>query len=117
MAIHNKTHELGPLFVHGIKLQKKSPVFHRYPSHEIDAPYRWSNSLIVRIPWCRQGVVLGFWRATDRTEEQTLLDALEGRQMTDDEFSDAEKTHIRRSMIKKQFTAEQQELLIDALDI
>lgn len=46
-----------------------------------------------------------------------LLDALEGRQMGDEEFSDAEKAHIRRTMIKQQFSAEQQELLIEALDI
>lgn len=46
-----------------------------------------------------------------------LLDALEGRQMDDREFSEAEKVHIRRTMIKNQFTAEQQELLVDALDI
>lgn len=46
-----------------------------------------------------------------------LLDALEGRQMTDEAFADAEKAHIRRTMIKNQFTAEQQELLVDALDI
>lgn len=117
MSIHNKTHDFGPLFVHGIKLQKKSPIFHRYPSHEIEEPYRWSNSLIIRIPWCRQGLVVGLWRSTDRTEEQTLLDALEGRQMTDSEFSDAEKATIRRTMIKKQFSAEQQELLVEALDI
>lgn len=60
---------------------------------------------------------MGLWRSTNRTEEQTLLDALEGRQMTDEAFMDAEKTHIRRTMIKKQFTAEQQELLVDALDL
>jgi hypothetical protein len=46
-----------------------------------------------------------------------LLDALEGRQISDNEFSDAEKAHIRRTMIKNQFSAEQQELLVDALDI
>lgn len=117
MSIHNQVKSVGPLFVHSIKLQKKSPIFHRYPSHEIEEPYRWSNSLIVRIPWSTYGFVLGFWRTTDRTEEQMLLEALEGRQMTDEEFSDNEKAHIRRTMIKKQFTAEQQELLVDALDI
>lgn len=115
--IHNKKHDLGPFFWHTIRLQKKSAIFHRYPSHEVDEPYRWSNSLIVRIPWTSYGFVLGFWRTTDRTEEQMLLEALEGRQMTDEEFSDNEKAHIRRSMIKKQFTAEQQELLVEALDI
>lgn len=61
--------------------------------------------------------MLGFWRTTNRTEEQMLLEALQGRQMTDEEFSESEKTHIRRTMIKNQFSAEQQELLIDALDI
>jgi hypothetical protein len=60
---------------------------------------------------------MGLWRSTDRSEEQALLDALSGRQMDAEEFSDAEKTHIRRTMIKKQFSAEQQELLIEALDI
>ena len=110
-------HELGPLFVHSIKLQKKSPIFHRYPSHEVEEPYRWSNSLIVRIPWSSYGLVWGLWRTTDRTEEQMLLHALQGRQMTDEEFSESEKTHIRRTMIKKQFTAAQQELLVEALDI
>lgn len=115
--IHNKKHDLGPLFWHTIRLQKKSAIFHRYPSHEVEAPYRWSNSLIIRIPWCRLGLVVGLWRSTDRSEEQMLLDALEGRQISDNEFSDAEKAHIRRTMIKNQFSAEQQELLVDALDI
>lgn len=117
MSIHNKKHDLGPLFTHGIKLDKKSPIFHMFPSHEVEYPYRWSNSLIVRIPWCHQGFVLGFWRSTNRTEEQMLLAAMAGRQMTDEEFSEAEKVHIKRTMIRKQFSAEQQELLIEALDI
>lgn len=46
-----------------------------------------------------------------------LLEALEGRQMTDEEFSDSEKSHIRRTMIKRQFTADQQETLVEVLDI
>lgn len=110
-------HSMGPLFVHGIKLQKKSPILHRYPSHEIEEPFRWSNSLILRMPKSFRGLVIGLWRTTDRTEEQTLLDALEGRQMTDNEFSIAEKTHIRRNMIRKQFSADQQKLLVDVLDL
>lgn len=46
-----------------------------------------------------------------------LLEALQGRQISDEEFSDSEKAHIRRTMIKNQFSAEEQELLIEALDI
>lgn len=115
--IHNKKHDIGALFWHTIRLQKKSALFHRYPSHEVEEPYRWSNSLIVRIPWSSYGLVVGFWRATERTEEQMLLAALEGRQMSDEEFSDSEKIHIRRTMIKRQFTADQQETLLEVLDI
>ena len=115
--MHYSKHDLGPLFVHRIQLQKKSPLVHRYPSHEMDEPFRWSNSLILRLPWSRQGLVVGLWRSTNRTEEQTLLDALEGRQMSDIEFSETEKQHIRRNMIKRQFSAEEQKLLVDVLDL
>jgi len=83
----------------------------------MDEPFRWSNSLILRLPWSRQGLVVGLWRSTNRTEEQTLLDALEGRQMSDIEFSETEKQHIRRNMIKRQFSAEEQKLLVDVLDL
>lgn len=115
--IHNKTHDIGSFFWHTIRLQKKSPIFHRYPSHEVEEPYRWANPLIIRIPWTEYGLVVGLWRTTNRTEEQMLVAALQGRQMTDEEFSEAEKAHIRRTMIKKQFTSEQQELLVEALDV
>ena len=37
--------------------------------------------------------------------------------MDTEEFSEAEKNNIRLNMIKQQFTSEQQELLIEALDI
>lgn len=115
--MHYKKHDIGPLFIHGIALKKKSPIIHRYPSHEVDEPYRWSNSLILRLPWSSVGLVMGLWRTTNRTEEQTLLDALQGRQMGTQEFSDAEKQHIRRNMAERQFSAEQQELLIEVLDL
>ena len=117
MAINNETHGFGKYFWHSIRLKKKSPVYHRYPTHEVDAPYRWANSHILRLPGTTRGLVTGCWKTTDRTEEQTLIDAMEGRQMTHDEFSEAEKTHIRRTLIKKQFSAEQQELLVEVLDL
>lgn len=117
MAIHNKTHDLWRFFWHSISLQKDSSIFHMFPSHEMDEPHRWSNSLIVRLPGTTRGIVLGFWRNTGRTEQEALLDALAGRQMKDDEFLAAEKVHLRRTMIKKQFSAEKQALLVDALDL
>lgn len=83
----------------------------------MDEPYRWSNSLIIRIPFLKYGIVLGRWNSTDRTEEQTLIDAMEGRHMTDDEFFEAERVHLRRMLIKKQYSSEDQKLLVDALDL
>jgi hypothetical protein len=91
--MHYKTHDLGPLFAHKINLQKKSPLVHRFPSHEIEEPYRKSNSLILRLPGTHRGLVLGWWRSTTRTEEQTLLEALQGRQMTDEEFHETEASN------------------------
>lgn len=87
--MHYKTHDLGPLFVHGIKLRKDSPLVHTFPSHEMEEPYRRSNTLILRLPRGHRGVAIGWWRRTTRTEEQALLEALQGRKMTDDEFSAA----------------------------
>lgn len=108
---------MGRLFWHSISLKKKSPIFHHYPTHEVDEPYRWSNSLIVRIPFSELGIVMGWWHTTDRTEEQTLIDAMEGRQMADEEFHSAEKAHLRRLLIRKQYSAEDQVLLVKALDL
>ena len=115
--INNETHDIGPFFCHTISLRKDGPVYHRYPSHELDHPYRWSNSHILRLPWTSYGLVVGHWRKTERTEEQAILDAMEGRRMDHKEFSEAEKAHMRRVLIKNQINAEDQELLIDALDL
>ena len=115
--MHYPTHDLGNFFWHKINLQRHSPYVHRNPSHEVEAPYRWSNSLILRLPGTSYGLVLGYWRATERTEEQMLMEAMQGRQMSDEEFTEAEKVHIRRNLIRKQISAEDQELLVEVLDL
>lgn len=117
MSINVETHEIWRLFFHSISLKKKSSLIHRYPTHEVDEPYRWSNSVILRLPGSSKGLTVGWWRNTGRTEEQALIDAMEGRKMDHEEFSEAEKTHIRRNLIKKQFSAEQQQLLVEVLDL
>lgn len=71
-----KTYDLGPAFVHGIPLNPKSPRLHTATTNEVDEPYRQSKSLVVRL-WRTHGFVLGWWRKTDRTEEQALVDALQ----------------------------------------
>lgn len=115
--INNETHGAWRFFWHTISLKQDGPIYHRYPTHEIDHPYRWANSHILRLPWSSKGLVLGWWRNTTRTEEQAILDAMEGRRMDHEEFSEAEKAHMRRILIKNQVNAADQALLIDALDL
>lgn len=90
MGLLAEYHNVGRLFWHSIRLKKKSPIFHTNPSHEVDAPYRWSKSLIVRLPWATRGLVIGWWRDTTRTEEDAILAAMggpqKGRDMTYDEL-------------------------------
>jgi len=117
LSINNTTHDLGRLFWHPIKLKLKSSIIHRYPTHEVDEPYRWANSFILRLPCTEYGLVMGWWHKTERTEEQALIAAMEGRRMTDLEFSEAEKVHIRRTMIRKQIPMDKQQLLVDVLDL
>lgn len=117
MAIHHETHELGRLFWHSIRLNKDSPIFHRYPTHEVDYPYRWANSLIIRLPGTSYGLVVGLWHSTDRTEEQTLLEALEGRSLGAMEFTEFDKQNIQRNLIDKQLSEEDTELLKEVLDL
>ena len=70
------THALGPIFVQSIWLTEGAPVFHTAPTNELEEPYRKSKSLIVRIPFSRRAVVLGFWRKTERTEDEALAEAV-----------------------------------------
>lgn len=57
-----------------------------FPTHETDYPYRWSKSLVVRLPWTTYGLVLGWWRNTDRTEEEAILAGMSGRSFTRQEY-------------------------------
>ena len=74
-----ETHDIGRAFAHGIRLVPTAPRFHFAPTHEIDWPYRYSRSVVVRY-WGERGFVLGWWRHTGRSEKQALLAALGGRE-------------------------------------
>jgi hypothetical protein len=69
------------------------------------------------VPFIEFGIVLGFWRKDHRTEEEAILLGMSGRQMSDEEFTEAEKVNIRRNLIRGQYPAEDQKLLVEALDI
>lgn len=115
--MHYHTHGLGQLFWHTIQLQPDAPKYHRFPTHETEEPFRRANSHIFKLTPSGKGLVVGFWRKTNRTEQEMLMEAMQGRQMDAEEFTEAEKTNIRRNLIKKQFSAEQQELLVEVLDL
>jgi hypothetical protein len=72
-----ETHDLGPLFVHPVALERGTPVLHRAPTNEIEEPFRRSNSLVVRLFGTTKGWVFGWWKHDpDRTEDEALLAAL-----------------------------------------
>jgi hypothetical protein len=58
-------------------------------TNEIEPPYRYSHSLVVKI-WPGKGLVLGIWRKLDRTEREALLDATQGTEdaMSTDDIRD-----------------------------
>jgi len=71
-----ETHDLGPLFIHRVRLEPGTALLHRAPTNEIEEPYRRSNSVVVRL-FRRFGVVFGWWKHDpDRTEDEALLAAL-----------------------------------------
>lgn len=82
MALSADTHGFWRFFWHSISLKQKSPVLHTSLSHETDYPYRWSRSLILRLPGTTRGLVLGWWRNIVRTEEDAILAGMQGRDMT-----------------------------------
>lgn len=70
-----ETHDLGNLFVHAVALEPGTALVHRAPTNEIEEPFRHSKSVVVRL-FGRKGLVFGWWRDPDRTEDEALLAAL-----------------------------------------
>lgn len=71
-----KTHDAGRAFVHLIRIRPSTPPVHIGDTIEIEAPYRRSRSLIVRISWSR-ALVIGWWRDTSWDEEAALMAAVQ----------------------------------------
>lgn len=67
------THDAGRFFWQVIRVTKDCPVKHRWETRENSWPYRWSNSLILRLP-VRYALVLGWWHDPDaHADELDLL--------------------------------------------
>jgi hypothetical protein len=72
-----QTHGVGPFFVHAVNLRPHTPFLHTAPTDEINPPYRYSRSLIIKI-WPGKGIVLGRWKNNWRSETAALYTALQG---------------------------------------
>jgi hypothetical protein len=114
MSLVSTTHELS-LFWHSISLKKRTALIHRFPSHETDAPYRWSKSWVFRLPFSTRGIVIGRWRDANRTEEEALLAAMSGRDVAMSAMTEEQKVTIRRNLLRKDSLTEQKELLTEAI--
>lgn len=58
-----RTHDVGRLYAHRIRLEKGTPLHHRYWTVEYEEPFRAGYSHIWRLPKTRLGLVLGRWGA------------------------------------------------------
>lgn len=75
-----QTHDIGSVFVHGMRVDRVAPRMHLGHTKEIEEPFRHGRSIVVRLfrGWA---VVIGRWRHRDISEEDALLDALDGENL------------------------------------
>lgn len=73
-----RTHDVGPLFFHVVRIETGTPLFHRGTTQEISPPFRCSRPLCIRIPGLRC-LVVGWWHDSGiEFEEEAVLKALDG---------------------------------------
>ena len=69
----------------GIIYVRGAPLIHVAPTTEIEHPWRkCKRSVIIRL-WKGKALVLGFWRDNDKPWHDSLLEAVNGRIMDDQE--------------------------------
>lgn len=75
-----QTHDLpGGWFFHLVKVKPRTPLKHRAPTQEVDAPFRSSDSTVFRLWPLKIALVAGKWYDSELDEEDALLLALDGR--------------------------------------
>ena len=57
---------------------RRVPVLGRIPSQEIEPPFRRANSFFFRFPFTTFGIIFGWWKDTDLSEEEAILLAMSG---------------------------------------
>ena len=60
MAV-SETHDLGRLYVHGLKVPTSGPLVERGTSHEVETPWRVGRCVVLRV-W-KWAAVVGWWGA------------------------------------------------------
>jgi hypothetical protein len=98
-----QTTDIGRAFFHVIHVKRGTPTFHMADTVEIEAPYRRSRSLVIRLTF-RRALVLGWWRDTSWSEEKALMEAVAGWGIDpyDDSMEDPEVKQLIRSNVASQ---------------
>lgn len=60
---------------------RRFPFVERGTTREIEEPFRRGASIVARIPFTRQGLVVGRWSATAMTEDEALRQAIGLREL------------------------------------
>lgn len=78
-----ETHDIGSKFYwHWAWYQtRKSPLFAREPTTEIDRPFRTGLSTVWKIPFSRRALVVGIWTGKSESETVAILRATGGREV------------------------------------
>lgn len=119
MALKHETHDIWgtQLFWGTIRLRKGTELYHANPTHEIDPPYRWAVSHIIRIPFTSFGLTFGRWHTATRTEEEAILAGLAGREVVDPEEQEKVKQKARVSVAAHSDSLDDEWKLINILDL
>jgi hypothetical protein len=119
MALKHETHDIwGTQLYWGIiRLRKRTELYHENPTHEIDPPYRWALSRIIRIPCTTFGLSVGRWHATTRTEEQAILAGLAGREVDDPQEKEKVQQRARETVAMHSNSLDDEWKLVNMLDL
>lgn len=76
-------HQIGKRhFAHTMKYpSRKFPIIDRGNTAEIEAPYRYGQSLVVRMPLSSKAVVVGRWTGVSADEDAALRHAIGWREL------------------------------------
>lgn len=66
-----ETHDLGPIYVHTMRVPRGGPVLELGTSHEVEEPWRVGRCVVLRL-W-KLALVAGWWGAP-RTREEMVAD-------------------------------------------